>query len=163
MHSGKHLGTQMDHSHYRQSLKPQGILKHRSHSRGREPETIAGLFLGMYQETRSLASRPESATTHLTHTQALDPGWRGPCPWAALDQPRGVYHSVPKTDKNSSPDKPDSVSPCIGLQDNQSESLRGLSERIGSETPLDYFHGPTIPGTHLLPSSVAARPARMSR
>lgn len=87
----------MDNSHYRQSLKPQGILKHRSHSRGRETETIAGLFLGMYQETRSLASRPESATTHLTHTQALDPGWRGPCPWAALDQPRGVYHSVPKT------------------------------------------------------------------
>lgn len=80
----------MDHSHYRQSLKLQGILKHRSHSRGREMETIAGLFLGMYQETRSLASRPESAASHLTHTQALDPCWRGPFPWAALDQPRSV-------------------------------------------------------------------------
>lgn len=117
----------MSHSHCTQSLKPLGILKRHGHGRGREIETVTGLFLGMDRESRILL--PDlNVPPHLTHAQTLASDWKGQRPQAARDQPCCMYRSVPET-AIQIPDKPHLVSPSVGLQDNQSELLRGLNER----------------------------------
>lgn len=67
-------------------------------------ETITGLFLAICQESKGLVLGLK-IPPHLTHIQALAPGWKGQCFKAAQDQPCRMYHSLPETEIKI-PDKP---------------------------------------------------------